>query len=61
MVDAGRGALLAESAGGRLVADRDAALAWVRAQARPGDMVLVKASHGIHLEELVARLVGGSA
>jgi UDP-N-acetylmuramoyl-tripeptide--D-alanyl-D-alanine ligase len=57
VVDVGRGTLLAESAGGRLVADREAALAWVRAQARPGDTVLVKASHGVRLEELVAALM----
>ena len=61
VVDVGRGALMAASAGGHLVADREGALAWVRAEARPGDTVLVKASHGVHLEELVARLLGGPA
>ncbi len=61
VIDVGRGALLAEAAGGQLAPDREAALAWVRAQARPGDTVLVKASHGVHLEELVARLLDGAA
>jgi UDP-N-acetylmuramoyl-tripeptide--D-alanyl-D-alanine ligase len=61
VVDGGRGALLAESAGGTLVADRDAALAWLEAEARPGDTVLVKASHGVHLDELVARLMASRA
>jgi UDP-N-acetylmuramoyl-tripeptide--D-alanyl-D-alanine ligase len=57
VVDIGRGILLAEAADGRLAPDREAALEWVRAEARPGDTVLVKASHGVHLEELVARLL----
>jgi UDP-N-acetylmuramoyl-tripeptide--D-alanyl-D-alanine ligase len=57
VVDAGHGRLLAESAGGELVADRDAAEKWVRAVAGPGDVVLVKASHGIGLHEVVRRLV----
>ena len=60
VVDVGRGALLAEAAGGELAANREAALAWVRAEARPGDTVLVKASHGVHLEELVMRLMDGA-
>jgi len=60
VVDVGRGALLAEAAGGELAANREAALEWVRAEARPGDTVLVKASHGVHLEELVMRLMDGA-
>jgi UDP-N-acetylmuramoyl-tripeptide--D-alanyl-D-alanine ligase len=57
VVDAGHGRLLAEAAGGELVADREAAVNWVRAVAGPGDVVLVKASHGIGLHEVVRRLV----
>jgi len=60
VVDVGRGVLLAEAAGGELAANREAALEWVRAEARPGDTVLVKASHGVHLEELVMRLMDGA-
>ena len=57
VLDAGHGRLLARAAGGELVADREAAVDWVRAIARPGDVVLVKASHGIDLHEVVRRLV----
>ena len=57
VVDAGHGRLLAEAAGGELVADREAAVKWVRAKAAPGDVVLVKASHGIGLHEVVRQLV----
>jgi UDP-N-acetylmuramyl pentapeptide synthase len=57
VVDAGHGRLLAEAAGGELVADREAAVKWVRAIAGPGDVVLVKASHGIGLHEVVRLLV----
>jgi UDP-N-acetylmuramoyl-tripeptide--D-alanyl-D-alanine ligase len=56
VVDEGLGGLLAEAAGGDLVADHEAAVKWVRAQAGPGDVVLVKASHGIGLHEVVRRL-----
>ncbi len=48
--------LLAESAGAELVAGKRAAAEWVRRNARDGDRVLVKASHGVHLEEVVAEL-----
>ena len=48
--------LLAEAAHAELVADREAAADWVRRNARDGDLVLVKASHGVHLEELVQAL-----
>jgi len=57
VIDVGRGALLAESSRGELVPDRVAALSWVRGQACPGDTVLVKASHGVRLDELVAELL----
>jgi UDP-N-acetylmuramoyl-tripeptide--D-alanyl-D-alanine ligase len=57
VVDAGHGRALAEAAGGELVAGREAAVRWVRAFARPGDVVLVKASHGIGLHEVVRALV----
>lgn len=57
VVDVGLGRVLAEAAHAELVPDRAAAAAWVRAVARPGDVVLVKASHGVHLEELVAELM----
>ena len=57
VVDLGHGGELAESAGADLVADRAAAARWVRGHARPGDVVLIKASHGVHLEELVAELM----
>jgi UDP-N-acetylmuramoyl-tripeptide--D-alanyl-D-alanine ligase len=48
--------VLAESAGGDLVPDRASAVEWVRRKAKPGDRVLVKASHGMHLEEVVREL-----
>jgi UDP-N-acetylmuramoyl-tripeptide--D-alanyl-D-alanine ligase len=58
VVDAGaHGKLLARAAGAELVADREAGEKWVRAKAGPGDVVLVKASHGIGLHEVVRRLV----
>jgi UDP-N-acetylmuramoyl-tripeptide--D-alanyl-D-alanine ligase len=57
VVDVGWGRLLAEAAGADLVPDKAAAVGWVRAAAREGDVVLVKASHGVALEEVVAQLV----
>jgi UDP-N-acetylmuramoyl-tripeptide--D-alanyl-D-alanine ligase len=58
VVDAGpHGRALARAAGGELVPDREAAAKWVRAIARPGDVVLIKASHGIGLHEVVRDLV----
>jgi UDP-N-acetylmuramoyl-tripeptide--D-alanyl-D-alanine ligase len=48
--------VLAEAAGAELVPDRSAAADWVRRRARRGDSVLIKASHGVHLEELVQAL-----
>ena len=50
------GRILAESAGAELVPDRATAVQWVRRNARRGDRVLVKASHGVHLEEVVREL-----
>lgn len=57
VVESELGRILAESAGAELVADRAAANGWVRRNARPGDRVLVKASHGLRLDELVRELV----
>jgi UDP-N-acetylmuramoyl-tripeptide--D-alanyl-D-alanine ligase len=56
VLDAGAGRLLAEAAGADLVSDHSAAVAWVRSQARPGDIVLVKGSHGVALDEVVQEL-----
>jgi UDP-N-acetylmuramyl pentapeptide synthase len=50
------GRILAEPARAELVPDRAAAIEWVRRNARPGDRVLIKASHGVHLEEVVKEL-----
>ena len=57
VVDVGNGRLLAEAAGGELVADKPAAVRWVRSRARDGDVVLVKASHGVALEDVVEELL----
>ncbi len=43
------------------VADVDAALALLRAEARAGDRVLCKASRGVQLDRLVDRLVADLA
>ena len=56
MVDGAYARPLAETAGGVVVADHAAAAGWVRANAKPGDRVLVKASHGVRLDELVKEL-----
>jgi len=56
VVDGERARVLAESAGAELVADRPAAVQWVRRHAREGDRVLVKASHGVRLDEVVKEL-----
>jgi UDP-N-acetylmuramoyl-tripeptide--D-alanyl-D-alanine ligase len=44
-----------------MVADADAALALLRAEVRPGDVVLVKASNSAGLGALADALVTGSA
>ncbi|HVH63950.1 MAG TPA: Mur ligase family protein, partial [Candidatus Dormibacteraeota bacterium] len=56
VVESELGRVLAEAAGADLVPDRHNAAEWVRARARPGDRVLVKASHGVHLDEVVKEL-----
>ena len=53
---AGLGPVLAAAAGATLVDDREAAAAWVAGHARSGDTLLVKASHGLRLDELVRSL-----
>jgi UDP-N-acetylmuramoyl-tripeptide--D-alanyl-D-alanine ligase len=58
VLDVGNGRVLAEAAGGELVADKPAAVRWVRLRAAEGDVVLVKASHGVALEDVVAELLG---
>jgi UDP-N-acetylmuramyl pentapeptide synthase len=50
---------MAEAGGGDVVADRAAAAEWVRSHAGRGDRVLVKASHGVRLDELVNELTVG--
>jgi UDP-N-acetylmuramoyl-tripeptide--D-alanyl-D-alanine ligase len=57
VLDVGDGRLLAEAAGGELLADRAEAARWVRETARPGDLVLVKGSHGVALHEVVGDLL----
>jgi UDP-N-acetylmuramoyl-tripeptide--D-alanyl-D-alanine ligase len=56
VVDGDRAKPLAEAAGAQLVADRAGAAEWVRQNAAAGDRVLVKASHGVRLDELVREL-----
>jgi UDP-N-acetylmuramoyl-tripeptide--D-alanyl-D-alanine ligase len=60
VVDAGHGRLLAEAAGAELLPDRVAASRWVRDVAVPGDVVLVKGSHGVALHEVVRDLVAAA-
>ena len=55
-VDGGYSRAMAEAGGGEIVADREAAADWVRRNAAPGDLVLIKASHGVRLDELVNEL-----
>jgi UDP-N-acetylmuramoyl-tripeptide--D-alanyl-D-alanine ligase len=57
VIDSPNGRILADAAGAQLVSGRAEAAAWVRSIARPGDQVLVKASHGLRLDELVKELV----
>lgn len=56
VVDGDRARVLAESAGAELVPDRTAAVEWVKRNARDGDRVLVKASHGVGLDQVVKEL-----
>jgi UDP-N-acetylmuramoyl-tripeptide--D-alanyl-D-alanine ligase len=56
VVDGAHASPLAEAAGAEVVPDRSAAADWVRSNAQPGDRVLVKASHGVRLDELVKDL-----
>jgi UDP-N-acetylmuramoyl-tripeptide--D-alanyl-D-alanine ligase len=56
VVDGENARPLAEAAGAQVVPDRQAAAEWVRQNAQPGDRVLVKASHGVRLDELVREL-----
>jgi UDP-N-acetylmuramoyl-tripeptide--D-alanyl-D-alanine ligase len=57
VVDTPLGRILAGAAGAEVVADKAAAVAWVRGHARRGDRVLIKASHSRRLDEVVAELV----
>lgn len=56
VVDGARARPMAEAAGAEVVPDRAAAAEWVRRNAAPGDRVLIKASHGARLDELVREL-----
>ncbi len=47
---------MAQAAVAEVVPDRAAAADWVRINAKPGDRVLVKGSHGVRLDELVKDL-----
>jgi UDP-N-acetylmuramoyl-tripeptide--D-alanyl-D-alanine ligase len=57
VVDTPLGRILARAARAEVVPDNAAAAAWVREHARPGDLVLVKASHSRRLDEVVQELV----
>src|SRR5712692_10014 len=54
VVEGDQARVMAESAGAELVPDRAAAARWVRRNASEGDRVLIKASHGVRLDLLVA-------
>ncbi len=56
VLDGAHARAMAEAGGGEVVADRAAAADWVRRNAAPGDRVLIKASHGARLDELVEEL-----
>jgi UDP-N-acetylmuramoyl-tripeptide--D-alanyl-D-alanine ligase len=57
VVDVGEGRRLAEAASADLLPDREAGRAWVRETAAPGDVVLVKASNGVALHQVVRELL----
>jgi UDP-N-acetylmuramoyl-tripeptide--D-alanyl-D-alanine ligase len=56
VVDGDLARMMAESAGAELVADKPATVDWVRRNAREGDRVLIKASRGVRLDEVVREL-----
>jgi UDP-N-acetylmuramoyl-tripeptide--D-alanyl-D-alanine ligase len=56
VVDGENARIMAEAGGGEVVPDRAAAAEWVHRNASPGDRVLIKASHGVRLDELVNEL-----
>ncbi|HVS49176.1 MAG TPA: UDP-N-acetylmuramoyl-tripeptide--D-alanyl-D-alanine ligase [Candidatus Dormibacteraeota bacterium] len=56
VVDGDLAQIMAESAGAELVTDKRAAVDWVRRNAREGDRVLIKGSHGVRLDEVVREL-----
>jgi UDP-N-acetylmuramoyl-tripeptide--D-alanyl-D-alanine ligase len=56
VIDGAHARRLAEAAGAEVVPDRAAAAEWVRRNAQAGDVVLIKASHGVRLDELVKEL-----
>ena len=56
VVDGKHARVMAEAGGAEIVPNRAAAVEWVRRSATPGDRVLVKASHGVRLDELVKEL-----
>src|SRR6266851_5498470 len=56
VLDSELGRVLAEASGAHLVPDREAAVMWVKNNARRGDRVLVKASHSAGLEDVVKEL-----
>jgi UDP-N-acetylmuramoyl-tripeptide--D-alanyl-D-alanine ligase len=57
VVDVGDGRTMAEAADAELLPDLASGAEWVRLNARPGDRVLVKASHGVALYEVVEELL----
>jgi len=56
VVDGANARTLAGASGGEVVADREAAAEWVRRTAKSGDLVLIKGSHGVRLDQLVEEL-----